>query len=58
MLKNYLSKIREMQRVGFFQFIKKRGRDGGGEGSLNVVSVPLAQSMKTIWDFTAFHVSL
>lgn len=38
MLKNDLSKIREMQRVGFIQYIKKNGGEGSVM-SLNVISV-------------------
>lgn len=40
MLKNDLSKIREMQRVGFIQYIKKKKQEGEGSVmSLNVISV-------------------
>lgn len=39
MLKNDLSKIREMQRVGFIQYIKKKLGGEGSVMSLNVISV-------------------
>lgn len=39
MLKNDLSKIREMQRVGFIRFIKKKQGGKGPVMSLNVISV-------------------